>query len=250
MAGINFYIEYREGERSLIKGLLTFLQQRAKSWKLEFRFNHDRSQYEVDMHGHLQDIQAFIVFINSSDTLQTYAAAFPQPNKPQTRLRAARRVNKKIIESVEEISDMVFQVGESLEGFPNSYFFETDNLPEVELPVISFTGILILYHNGFINSTPVIEAAHTAIETILKILVGDEIPQGTKNRFQKMVVRAVEKGYLQENSVDTINKFNSMRTEAKHDGRNIEANEIQPVLPVIIESTHSLIAAIHKLKIR
>jgi len=87
MAGINFYIEYREGERSLIKGLLTFLQQRAKSWKLEFRFNHDRSQYEVDMHGHLQDIQAFIVFINSSDTLQTYAAAFPQPNKPQTRLR-------------------------------------------------------------------------------------------------------------------------------------------------------------------
>ena len=73
---------------------------------------------------------------------------------------------------------MVANTSQMLGGFPNSYFFEYNEKSDVAYPLASFTGILILYHVGRVGTTPIVEAAHTALEALLNNLTPHLKPKG------------------------------------------------------------------------
>jgi hypothetical protein len=245
MAGIDFDIMCSSVERPLVKGLLSLLQNRSKRWGLEFRYKYHKGVFNIGLHGSLPALQAFVNFLVQSETLQVFASGFPEPISKTRRVQIARNALSKIVEMTVEVTGMGYRMVRDLGGFANSYLFDAEGLLDVEHPLISFSGILMLYHNGYTNTTPVIEAGHTALETLLKKLVGDQVPQGTKNRFQKMLVRVVEKHYLTDESKVTLSTFNSLRTEAKHDGRTIGVEELELFLPKVVESCHLLLTALH-----
>lgn len=247
MAGVDFFIELDREERALVKGLLSLLQHRAKRWGLELNYKYDDEVYQVGIHGSLPALQAFVSFMINSEMLQVFSLAFPKPDESSRRQKVAKRISDKITEMTSEITGMVFRVDENLGGFPNSYFFHMQNIPvnhAVVYPLTSFTGVLVLYHNGFVNTTPLIEAGHTAIEALLKQLVGNDVPQGTKERFKKMVNRVTENKYIELDDKNNLNSFNSMRTTAKHDGREVPSHELEPLLSPILESCHKLLAEV------
>src|SRR5262249_13196446 len=149
------------------------------------RFRANAGGYHVDVDGPLFKIQAMVEA--HRPFLAGFAAGFPRPQGRRLRRSVCERVLASLATGVSEISFMVHQASDLIDGVPYSYRFDVGGATDLGGSMRAFSRLLIRYHNGQVAPTHLAETAHTAIETLLRRALG---PDSRGNTFEAMAHRA------------------------------------------------------------
>lgn len=203
---------------------------------LEFRYRwQNGGGYYVTVDGSLTSMQATLEpLVVGALSHAEAATGFGGSRK---RSSIARRLTGAYAQGLDEITDFVEKMSESLGGTPNSWSFDVGRATHLGGHLKAFTTSLTTYHQGKLRPHQIAEECHTVIELLLR----ENLGANAKGRsFEGMVHLAFEGGLLDRALVAQLIELKNDRRDAKHKGQGISQAKMNELLPSIVAATHRL----------
>ena len=254
MASFDFLVPVKPEERLLAKALLAYWKKLAKEHTLLLTFKWYRSnrkkpfhRYHVTVEGSLTAAQTFL---NSTlGVTQAFVAGYIATDKRNRNTLVGTVLSiaytKALIEITEEIGTVVDHFAEqNIRINPNSYLFNTENVPALQSVLSSFSKSLILYVSTQIDSEQLAEQAHTTTE----LLLNTSLNANDRKSYADLVLDAYRKGFISENERDALIELKNFRRAAKHHGQSVPDDKILSLIEPVLSATHGLLAQIRTSK--
>jgi len=235
MAGFDFEVEISGSQKSLVRALLRELHTLAHPRGVSVRFRTNAVGYHVGVNGSLFEMQAVVEACGPF--LAGFSTAFPRPRGRRTRRSICERILEAFASGVSEISTLVHQASDLIDGMPYSYRFDVGGATDLAGSMKAFSRLLVLYHNGHVAPVHLAETAHTAIETLLRRVLGRD---SRERSFEAMAHDAAKRGYLTAEAVEPILELKDVRRDAKHRGQGIRPENLKRLLEPVLSVCHGL----------
>ena len=242
MAEFDFDIDIASSERPFLQSLLRLAQRLSnlRGLKLRYRWSSE-STYRCTVDGSLPSMQAFLDPLVYG--LLSYVEGATKYGTANYRKTMARRLSKAYAEGLDEMSEFVNECSVMFKCTPNSLSFDVGTASQLRGHLDGFTNFLSLYQQGKIKPYQIAEEAHTALE----LLMGQVLGQDAKNKsFAQMVDLVVQKQYLKPDLEVPIIRLKNHRRGSKHKGQEISYQDIDELLPAILEASHQLVRIINR----
>jgi hypothetical protein len=145
--------------------------------------------------------------------------------------------------SASGISTLVGEASDLVAGVPCSYRFDVGGATDLAGSMQAFSSALVLYHNGQVAPVHLAENAHTAVETLLRRVLGRD---SRGKSFEAMVRDAASRSCLTPELVAPILELKTIRRDAKHRGQGVRPEKLQQLLAPILRACHALARAVRQ----
>lgn len=224
----------------MARALLRELQVLARRRGVRVDFRSNARGFYVAVDGSLFEIQALVEA--SRPFLAGLSMGFPRPAYKRARRAICERVLGPLAVGCDDISASVQQAAELLDGVPHSYKFDVGGATHLAGSVKAFSRLLILYHNGEVAPVHLCEAAHTAIETLLRQALGRD---ARGKSFEGMTRAAAGRGYVKSTCVEAILELKNLRRGAKHRAQGIRpVRLVEQLIEPVICTCHDLVKTV------
>lgn len=239
MADFDFEGEISGSQKSLVRALLRELHTLAHPRGVTVRFRTNAVGYHVGVSGSLFEMQAVVEAYGPF--LAGFSTAFPRPHGRRMRRSICERVLESFASGVSEISTLVQPTSDLIDGMPYSYRFDVGDATDLAGSMKAFSRLLVLYHNGHVAPVHLAETAHTAIETLLRRVLGRD---SRDRSFEAMAQDAAERGYLTAEAVGPILELKNVRRNVKHRGQGIRPENLERLLEPVLSVCHGLVTVV------
>jgi hypothetical protein len=254
MATIVFYTPVKPDEKALAHALLVFWQRIAREHSLSLVFHWQKPHkdknyhhYHVTITGSLTAAQVFLnTIMGISQAFVTgYVAADKKNSKTLLGTVFPLCYTKALLEFTEDIGKVVdYCAAKGIRIEPNSYFFDTQNVPDLGPTLNALSKSIILYTSNQIGSEQLAEQAHTATELLLKT----SLSATDRKTYAELVLDAHDKGLITDKEKYALIGLKNYRRGSKHHGKQVPDEIMASYIQPIVSASQGLIAQIRSIK--
>jgi hypothetical protein len=254
MAGFDFSIPLRRGQRPVARQLLRHAQHLARDRRcnrptvLRFRFKTASAgrgcgSYEAYVDGDFAEIQAFAADL--PEALDQYARGYSAARRTKSRdvawniSSALATATAALASEFAQLTRMVAELNAPV--VVNSYIFARTNVPTIDTVLRRFTETLLHARNDRLDAAIVAEHAHTAVEAVLNRVAR---AGASDSAFDELIVAAEEARLITDQEARSLRSLKTMRRNAKHRGQGVRATTLKSVLGSVVGVIHRLVARI------
>ena len=256
MAGYDFRVPVSPEERMFARLLLRHLQQMAifrfcgRPTNVVYRWRKPTKRvpyhnYHVVVDGDFAELQglsteAFSAIQHFGAGIVAAGGASSESIVPKVTAIAFYRATVEMQEDFEEIANFTVQKG--LPGpLINSYLFGQSGDPQLDQKIQVLSKALVGWRNHRVAAETVLEQSHTAIELLLKTVLG---APNRVSAFSQLLEAAAHEKVLTTQERDKLNILKDKRRDAKHRSQSVGEGTLAELLPVAVGVTHRLVATL------
>ncbi len=236
MAGFDFEVDAPSVDRPFLRSLFRLAQRLAHLRGLKLQYSWvPVGVYHSTVDGSLVSMQSFLEPLVIG--LLSYAEGATEAGSAEHRKMMAKRLTGAYADGLDGVSEAVEGISEVFGGTPNSLSFDIENATHLKGHLDGFTNALSLYHQGRIKPHQIAEEAHTALELLMKEVLGSD---AKGESFAGMAHLVGEKQYVEPHLVGPIIRLKNHRRGAKHKGQGVSYRVMDEVLPAALAASHRL----------